>query len=152
DYKYRQGREMKSQDRDLFVSAIRGFRLQPPLYALMAIPNGEQAGSGAASESAQPEQVEFVFLAPNWGQVVDRTQFKASAWRDAAGRQLAQTVHTLVEGVEAGRYFILPDGYCDYCEFAAACRRFHGPTWWRAHSSGPAKQLRQLRKQKVSQK
>ncbi len=151
DYKYRQGREMKNQDRDLLLSAVRGFRLQPPLYVLMTIPNGERAGCGAPRESARPEQVEFVFLAPNREPVVERTQFQASAWHDAAGRQLAQTVHVLAGGVEAGQYFILPDGYCDYCEFAATCRRFHGPTWWRAHTSAPARQLRQLRKQKVSQ-
>ena len=54
-----------------------------------------------------------------------------------------------MDGIREGRHLILPDGYCDHCEFSACCRRFHGPTWWRAHSSPPAKLLRQLRKQKV---
>jgi ATP-dependent helicase/nuclease subunit B len=151
DYKYRQGREMKSQDRDLLVSAIRGFRLQPPLYSLLTMPGGRSAGSTPPLDSARPEQVEFVFLAPNWDPVIARTEFKASAWHNAVGRSLAETVQTLVGGVEAGQYVILPDGYCDYCEFAAACRRYHGPTWWRARSSAEAKALRRLRKQKVSQ-
>ena len=139
DYKYRQGSKMKDDDKNLVLSAVRGFRLQPPLYALMTI-----------SDRSLPERVEFVFLAPHWESVVTRSRFEASSWHAEAGQKLKQTVQTLLEGVEAGQYFILPDGYCDHCEFTAACRRYHGPTWWRAHSSAPARRLRQLRKQKVS--
>jgi ATP-dependent helicase/nuclease subunit B len=62
---------------------------------------------------------------------------------------LKKTVKTLVDGIREGRYVIVPDGYCDHCEFSTACRRFHNPSWWRAHSSPPANLLRHLRKQKV---
>ncbi|MGH7253130.1 MAG: PD-(D/E)XK nuclease family protein, partial [Nitrospiraceae bacterium] len=37
DYKYRQGSKMKDDDKNLVLSAVRGFRLQPPLYALMTM-------------------------------------------------------------------------------------------------------------------
>jgi ATP-dependent helicase/nuclease subunit B len=149
DYKYKQGTTMKGEDRDLLTSAVQGYRLQPPLYALMTMRGPHQAGSGLGRDQALPEQVEFLFLAPRWEKTVDRCRFDSAAWRESAGVQLRKTLQTLLDGIRTGRYFILPNGYCDHCEFSAACRRFHGPTWWRAHSAPPAKQLRQLRKQKV---
>ena len=150
DYKYRQGSKMKDGDKNLVLSAVRGFRLQPPLYALMTMTGQGGDSTDARSDRALPEQVEFLFLAPHWEPVVTRSHFDASSWHAEAGQKLKQTVQVLLEGVETGQYFILPDGYCDHCEFTAACRRYHGPTWWRAHSSAPARQLRQVRKQKVS--
>jgi len=141
DYKYRHGRNIQDHDKNLMLSAARGFRLQPPLYALMTM----------AGQEALPERVEFVFLAPHREPVVARAHFEASSWHGGNGQTLKHTLQTLLEGVEAGRYFILPDGYCDHCEFTAACRRYHGPSWWRAHSSIPARQLRRLRKQKVTE-
>jgi ATP-dependent helicase/nuclease subunit B len=143
DYKYRVGPKMSGEDRDLAVAAVRGFRLQPPLYSVMQPVR-------AQPPHRLPETVDLVFLAPRWDPPVARSSFAAALWAEPAGRLLVQTLQTLIEGVRAGSYFILPDGYCDRCEFAAACRRFHGPTWWRAHISPQAKRLRQLRKQKVS--
>ena len=144
DYKYRHGNAMKDEDKNLVVSAVRGYRLQPPLYAVMT-PKG-MPGSAAAMP---PEAVEFIFLAPRWDAPVGRASFDPSVWAETAGRAIAQTLRTLIEGIRNGQYFVLPDGYCDHCEFAAACRRFHGPTWWRAHTAPAARRLRQLRKQKV---
>lgn len=142
DYKYRTGQAMQGEDRDLLVSAVRGLRLQPPLYSVM-----RPAG---LPPHPPPETVDFVFLAPRWDPPVARSSFAASVWAEPAGYLLADTLRTLIEGVREGNYFILPDGYCDWCEYAPACRRFHGPTWWRAHIAAPAKVLRRLRKQKVS--
>jgi ATP-dependent helicase/nuclease subunit B len=93
--------------------------------------------------------VDFVFLAPRRDPKVERASFDPAAWQGATGKAITQTVRTLVDGIRQGQYFVLPDGYCDHCEFAAACRRFHGPTWWRAHMSPQAKLLRRLRKVKV---
>lgn len=140
DYKYRHSGGERSADRDLLASAVRGFRLQPPLYALMT-PEGA---------SATPESVELAFLMRKPSPQVERARFDSSAWNGPAGGLLKKTVQTIVGGIREGQYAILPDGYCDHCEFSAACRRFHGPTWWRAYSSPPTRLLRQLRKQKVS--
>lgn len=145
DYKYRHGGRMKDEDRNLVLSAARGMRLQPPLYAVMA-PAGAKGRAGAL----QPESVELVFLARRWETKVERASFDPAEWTGPAGRTIAQTVRTLVDGIRDGRYFVLPDGYCDHCEFAGACRRFHGPTWWRAHTAPAARTLRGLRRQKVS--
>jgi len=140
DYKYRHSGGERSADRDLLASAVRGFRLQPPLYALMT-PEGA---------SATPESVELAFLMRKPSPQVERARFDSSAWNGPAGGLLKKTVQAIVDGIREGRYAILPNGYCDHCEFSAACRRFHGPTWWRAYSSPPTRLLRQLRKQKVS--
>src|SRR5438046_10272791 len=118
DYKYRQGSKMKDDDKNLVLSAVRGFRLQPPLYALMTI-----------SDRSLPERVEFVFLAPHWESVVTRSRFEASSWHAEAGQKLKQTVQTLPEGAEAGQYFILPDGHGGHSEFTPPWRRIHRPTW-----------------------
>ncbi len=153
DYKYRHGNTWKDKDKNLLASAVRGFRLQPPLYSLMRPSIPVHGSSGARAKLDSPELVEFLFLAPHWSSIVNRAQFLTSMWEGAGGRQLRHTMQVLIEGVREGRYFIVPSydqhGYCDYCDFTAACRRFHGPTWWRAHSSGLAGQHRRLRKQKV---
>jgi len=139
DYKYRHGSGELGADRDLVASAVRGIRLQPPLYALMT-PEGA---------SAKPESVELAFLMRKPSPQVERARFETAAWNGPAGGLLKKTMQTVVDGIREGRYVIVPDGYCDHCEFSTACRRFHGPTWWRAHSSPPSKLLRQMRKQKV---
>jgi len=149
DYKYRHGGGERSADRDLLASAVRGFRLQPPLYALMT-PAGQGAAPAALQGApAKPESVELAFLMRKPSPQVERARFESSAWNGPAGGLLKKTVQAIVGGIREGRYAILPDGYCDHCEFSAACRRFHGPTWWRAYSSPPMRLLRQLRKQKV---
>lgn len=140
DYKYRIRRTMKGEDRDLLVSAVRGLRLQPPLYSVMQ-PKG--------LPDLPPTTVEFVFLAPRWNPPVERSSFAPSVWAEPAGRQLVATLRMLIEGVRDGIYVVLPGDYCDECAYASACRRFHGPTWWRAHLSAQAKGLRRIRKQKV---
>jgi ATP-dependent helicase/nuclease subunit B len=63
---------------------------------------------------------------------------------------LQRTVKTLLEGIQAGRFYILPDGYCDTCEFRVACRREHAPTWWRSYRAAEPKTIRTLRSQRVS--
>lgn len=159
DYKFKQGREMTGVDRDLLTAAVRGSRLQPPLYAAMRPRAAEDltgrsaggaAGSLAGLAPSGPEQVELLFLAPAWDRTVVRSTFEASAWRGPAGPALKRTVARLLAGIRGGQYMILPaDRYCDFCEFSTACRRFHGPTERRAYRAAPARELRLLRKQKV---
>jgi ATP-dependent helicase/nuclease subunit B len=144
DYKFKLGRKMNSIDRDLLASAIRGFRLQPPLYALMKASQGQSGDADAITE-----RIEFRFLAPQWETVVDRSEFDAGIWHAPDGDRLRGTLKTLLQGLRAGSYVMLPaEDYCEYCEFSAACRRFHDPSWWRAHRASAARALRLLRKQK----
>ena len=138
DYKFKIGNAIKAEDRNLAQSALRGYRLQPPLYACLNIPG-----------QPKPSQVQFFFLAPHWSTPIARSTFEAAVWSSEVGTRLHATLNTLVGGIQSGRFFILPDTYCDTCEFRVACRREHTPTWWRAYRAPEPKVLRVLRTQKV---
>src|SRR5213593_3494411 len=59
DYKYTESGGPKLEDRDLATAALRGKRLQPPLYLL--------AATGVLKEEpAVPDEAAFYFLAPYW--------------------------------------------------------------------------------------
>jgi ATP-dependent helicase/nuclease subunit B len=139
DYKLKMGSSQAPEDRNLVQSAVRGARLQPPLYACLTF-----------RDQPRPSQVEFVFLAPNWPRPIGRSVFESATWVSDVGTILKRTVKTLMEGIQAGRYYILPDGYCDTCEFRVACRREHAPTWWRSYRAAEPKAIRMLRSQRVS--
>jgi ATP-dependent helicase/nuclease subunit B len=135
DYKYTETRTPRLEDRDLATAALRGKRLQPPLYLL--------AAQGVLKERpAVPDEAAFYFLAPHWsnGPVV-RTALVAVCGEE--------TVRVILEGVRHGRFFILPGEYCDYCEFSSACRRTHHPTKWRLRDNAEKQILEDLRQQKA---
>lgn len=138
DYKVKLGSSMKPEDRNLVQSAVRGFRLQPPLYSCFSMPG-----------HPSPALVQFLFLAPQWSPAVSRSTFEASVWSSDVGGLIRKTGRMLVEGIRTGRFFILPDGYCDNCLYRSVCRREHGPTWWRAYRADESKSLRAMRKQKT---
>jgi ATP-dependent helicase/nuclease subunit B len=138
DYKFKQGNEITAVDRNLALSAVRGFRLQPPLYARMTLPS-----------LPAPTDVQLLFLAPQWKQTVSRSTFDTGLWTGQTGDMIRQTLSTLIRGIRRGEFFILPDDYCDKCDFSSACRRQDGMTWWRSYRSPQARVLRRLRKQKV---
>src|SRR5881409_995166 len=135
DYKYTETSAPKLEDRDLATAALRGKRLQAPLYLL--------AASGVLKEEpAVPDEAAFYFLAPYWpnGPVV-RTGLTAVCGEG--------TVRVVLEGVRQGRFFILPGEYCDYCEFSSACRRTHHPTKWRQRDNPEKRTLEDLRQQRA---
>jgi ATP-dependent helicase/nuclease subunit B len=139
DYKFKQGNEITAVDRNLALSAVRGFRLQPPLYARMMLPSLPAA-----------TDVQLLFLAPQWKQPIARSTFDAGLWTGHTGDMIRQTLSTLIQGIGRREFFILPDGYCDYCEFSGACRRHDAMAWWRSYRSPQARVLRRLRRQKVN--
>jgi ATP-dependent helicase/nuclease subunit B len=138
DYKFKQGSEISVVDRNLALSAVRGFRLQPPLYARMTLPSLPAA-----------TDVQLLFLAPDWKQQISRSIFDAGLWTGHTGDMIRQTLKTLIQGIANQEFFILPDSYCDYCEFSGACRRHDAMAWLRSYRSPQARVLRKLRKQKV---
>jgi ATP-dependent helicase/nuclease subunit B len=138
DYKFKIGSGIKTEDRNLAQAALRGYRLQPPLYACLNIP-----------DQPKPSQVQLFFLAPHWSTPIARSTFDAALWSSEFGGRLRDTLRALVEGIQSGRFFILPDTYCDTCDFRVSCRREHSPTWWRAHRAAEPKVLRTLRTQQV---
>ncbi|UCE64135.1 MAG: exodeoxyribonuclease V subunit gamma [Nitrospirota bacterium] len=147
DYKFTASSEMKRKHRDLLLSANRGFYLQPPVYAMMTKFHHQELEACAEDHRIQPGWVEFLFLAPGWETQVVRSGFDPTTLQGSFGRQIKNTIRSIVNGIHAGRYFILPDDYCGHCDFSTACRRFHRPTWGRSHGAAQARQLRQLRTQ-----
>ncbi|HEU4684059.1 MAG TPA: PD-(D/E)XK nuclease family protein [Nitrospira sp.] len=138
DYKYKTNSAITPADNNLKQAAVRGYRLQPPLYAFLKLPG-----------PATAREVEFIFVAPGWPTPITRRRFDACDWSSELGRRIGQTLGMLFEGVHDGRFFILPDEYCTSCDFRVACRREHQATWWRAHRASEAKTLRALRSLKV---
>ncbi len=139
DYKFKVGSAMKPEDRNLAQSAVRGYRLQPPLYSCLTVPG-----------QPPPSLVQFLFLAPQWATAISRSTFEATSWASVTGTLIQKSISTLVDGIRSGRFFILPDGYCDGCEFRMVCRREHAPTWWRAYRAAEPKALKMLRTQKIA--
>jgi ATP-dependent helicase/nuclease subunit B len=135
DYKYTESKESKTEDRDLATAAVRGKRLQPPLYLLAA-----KAVLG--KEPAVPDAAAFYFLAPYWpnGPVV------RTALTEVCGMD---TVRVVLDGVRGGRFFILPGDYCTYCEFSSTCRRTHHPTKWRLRDNAEKQVLEDIRRRKA---
>jgi ATP-dependent helicase/nuclease subunit B len=136
DYKYTQSNVLK--DRDLATAAVRGFRLQPPLYLL--------AARDVLGGPAVPESAAFYFLAPNCKDgPVGRSLLDASCWAGETGARIGRTLALLLEGIKAGRFFILPGGYCDHCDYSEICRRHHNQSWWRARGDATRKEIEGLR-------
>ncbi|MCS6284763.1 MAG: exodeoxyribonuclease V subunit gamma [Nitrospira sp.] len=140
DYKFKTGSAIKPEDRNLPQSALRGYRLQPPLYARLLMP-------GLPPTS----QVQFIFLAPQWEPPVARSMFDVAALSGEPDRRIQQTLRLLIGGLQTGRFFILPDTYCDHCEFRVICRREHQPSWWRSYRAEEVKSLKSLRLQRLSE-
>ena len=143
DYKFKRSSDMAAEDRNLVQSAVQGKKLQPALYACLEFP-----------DLGPVDDVQFMFVAPNWPTTIARSGFRRDVWSSDAGGLLKRTVEGLLEGIRAGRFFILPDktqdgGYCGTCDYRIACRREHQPTWWRSYRAVESKGLRSLRTVKV---
>lgn len=134
DYKYKVGGAMQADDRNLVQSAIRGKRFQPPLYARLEFPL-----------FGPPQSVQLLFLAPRWTPPVERSDYPADVWSSPSGDLVRRTLDHVLQGIRDGRFYILPDTYCQACDFRVACRREHQPTWWRSHRDADARNLRVLR-------
>ena len=148
DYKFKTSPLMKSQERDLLASGVRGHYLQPPLYSLMSLFTTQKDGR-KAQHKFSPERVDFVYLSPRRESPVERSGFERKVWESGGGQQLQTTLTTLVNGAKAGEYFILPGTYCDHCSVSSTCRRLHRPTWSRAYRTEQSHSLRNLRKQEI---
>ncbi|MGH7808962.1 MAG: PD-(D/E)XK nuclease family protein, partial [Candidatus Binatia bacterium] len=143
DYKFKFGANPTAQDRSLDRAAVRGERLQPPIYLLLgqhwAETNG--ANAGATEVSAQ-----FYFIAPRWsdGPLVS-SEFRAVGMTGNLGAEIKNTIAELVRGIQSGSFFIRPGEYCGHCEVAEICRKNHPPSLWRAENDPVTQAHRQLR-------
>jgi ATP-dependent helicase/nuclease subunit B len=130
DYKFKSGRKPSPADTNLLRAALRGERLQPPVYVLLARKFAqEQKKKAAAIEAA------FYFLAPHWGEepFSERT-FSADSWEGPMGQSLKETISVLINGIYQGHYFIHPGRACEHCDVTQVCRKDHRPTAWRTEN------------------
>ncbi|MBM4134700.1 MAG: hypothetical protein FJ245_13155 [Nitrospira sp.] len=142
DYKYKSGGTPHPHDKNLALGAVRGQRLQPPLYLLMAqasLPQAVPVEEGPGDAAAwRPDGVAFDYLAPLWehqdGRATTRVTFPGDAWQGSLGRKLNRTLEVLVGGIARGEFFIYPADYCERCDFRTMCRRTHQASRWRARA------------------
>ncbi|MFQ5683642.1 MAG: PD-(D/E)XK nuclease family protein [Candidatus Binatia bacterium] len=143
DYKLKSGRNRSPEDNHLPRSALRGQRLQPPFYLLLA----QRFASLQKKTNTKPMvEAAFYFLASRWaaGPLVIEL-FPADAWKGQLGNDLKDTLSRIVDGIHRGRFFIQPGLYCNHCEVSEVCRKNHLPTLWRAENDPVARQHRRLR-------
>ncbi|TAJ22301.1 MAG: PD-(D/E)XK nuclease family protein, partial [Nitrospirae bacterium] len=162
DYKFKASREPDTLDKNLPLGAVRGLRLQPPLYLAMAGSGMSgrltQAGvTGCEGEGMTPsaEGVWFYYLAQRWearhGQALTRAEFPGNAWTAGLREPLERVLRHVLGGIKAGRFFIYPDGYCEHCDYRLTCRTTHQPTSWRARSDhATVRPYRDIRRAKLS--
>ncbi len=125
DYKYRSG--SKPSRGKLEQDALRGSRLQPPFYVLLA----------EAQERDAKASAEFHYLAPHWPEPADRRDaFPAGQWRQSpwAG-EMAKSLAAILGGIRDGHFYIIPKdgeyGHCATCSYQVLCRRNHRSTRYR---------------------
>ena len=127
DYKFTGSRVMT--DQELARSVVRGTRLQPLLYM-------ELAGQGIPPLLEQPsgqdgpvtcEGVWFYVVAPR--ELSEEQGFVPVAFsantRDSVAPQLETMMTTLVEGIQQGKFFIVPGRHCEWCDVRPVCHLTH---------------------------
>ena len=143
DYKFKFGANPSAQDKNLYRAALRGERLQPPFYYLLA----RHWAAEELSQSGEPQiAAHFYYLAPRWsdGPLVS-AEFGADGLAGKAGGETQNTIAYLAQGIRQGRFFIQKGGHCDHCEIAEICRKNHPPSLWRAENDPLTQPHRELR-------
>ncbi|MGH7151570.1 MAG: PD-(D/E)XK nuclease family protein, partial [Planctomycetota bacterium] len=117
--------------------AVRGERLQPPIYILLA---RARLGEGARGTST------FFVLAPRAPDPFERLEgLEAGFWESPAGAECGRTLRAILDGIRGGGFPITPGedagGPCGNCDFGAVCRKGHYPSRWRASRSAAARAM-----------
>src|SRR3989337_1591894 len=158
DYKYKAGSAITPGEKDLSIAAIRGQKLQPPVYVLMASEYrsnkvGNKVGEKEGIENPVCDNVKFSYLAPNWTDVPEDERFSVfpgDCWTSGLGEHIVDAIKLLLNGIKDGLFFIIPGNYCKTCEYSAICRKNHFPSRSRAvKDDRVVKDYMDLRKKKV---
>jgi ATP-dependent helicase/nuclease subunit B len=145
DYKFTMRNRPSSSDNNLRVAAVRGEKLQPPIYLLLTKEFAErQTTSPAALEAA------FYYLAPRWDDPFLQKTFSAHDLEGPCGKGLRETVALLIRGIHDGLYFIHPGDACRNCEVAHVCRKNHLPTSWRTANDPISRRHEEAVKKNIS--
>lgn len=142
DYKFTRSSVMT--DQELARSVVQGTRLQPLLYMelagqgippLLAQMFGQDAvGGGPCAAPPACEGVWFYVVAPR--ELTEERRFVPVAFsadtRARVAPQVETLMTTLVEGIQQGKFFIVPGQHCDWCDVRPVCHRTHSASARRA--------------------
>ena len=144
DYKFKFGANQSSQDKNLIRSALRGERLQPPFYVLLA----ERWAEEQLLRSSRPAiEANFYFIAPRWAEgPLLSTSYGSKGLTDQIGAATKQTIAYLADGIRQGRFFLNRGEYCGHCDAVPICRKNHPPSLWRADNDPLTEPHRALRR------
>lgn len=142
DYKFKRSRSPQTNEKDLVRSAVRGARLQPPVYTLLGAEYARAQRLGIEAVDAV-----FYYIAPRWddGPLVIQ-DFPWQVWAESGGAGIRRTIAGILNGIRAGEFFILPGDYCDYCEVSEICRKGHAPSLARANRRPRAQAIARMRR------
>jgi ATP-dependent helicase/nuclease subunit B len=131
DYKFKFGAAPSTQDKNLLRAALRGERLQPPFYYLLAQAWSEEQNG----KVAQAIEADFYYIAQRWpdGPLVTAL-YDREGLSDNLGAATKATIEYLANGVRHGQFFIHRGEHCGRCDFVAICRKNHPPSLWRAEN------------------
>jgi len=140
DYKVSLSTTGAKIEADLAKAAIRGERLQPPLYLLLA--------RAILAEDA-PGEARFYAIQPRDETLLDRRRALDGAfWSSGNAAIFRSTLQTILDGLREGTFPITPDegehGVCSRCDFSSICRKGHFRSRRRAEESPFAKRLAAL--------
>ena len=104
DYKLRMGKNESAEDHNLLQSALRGKRLQLPLYVLLA----QQHAPVQEKEALSPRiHGAFYLIAPRWvNGPLAIEKFPEEGWEGPHKERLQATLRFLLKGIQGGRFFI----------------------------------------------
>ncbi|HEX5022199.1 MAG TPA: PD-(D/E)XK nuclease family protein [Candidatus Binatia bacterium] len=142
DYKFKLGATRGTQDKNLIRAALRGERLQPPFYYMLA---KHWAQDQLTASTAAAIEADFYFIAPRWsdGPLIS-ISYGSEGLAGKVGAATKRTIAYLADGVRQGRFFINRGIHCSHCDAAAICRKNHPPSLWRAENDPATKLHRAL--------
>jgi ATP-dependent helicase/nuclease subunit B len=142
DYKFKLGTTAASPDKNLIRAALRGERLQPPFYCMLA----QDWAKGRMPRTAPRIEADFFYIAPRWleGPLTSKA-YDSEALSGKSGAETKKTLAYLATGVRSGLFFINRGEYCGQCEAAPICRKNHPPSLWRAAKDPVTEPHRALR-------
>jgi len=143
DYKFKFGAKPAAQDTNLFRAALRGERLQPPFYHMLAQRWAEEQHF---KPSRPAIEADFYYIAARWAEgPLLSTSYGSAGLTGEIGAATKQTIAYLVDGVRQGRFFLNRGEYCGHCDAVAICRKNHPPSLWRADNDPVTEPHRALR-------
>ena len=142
DYKFKLGTSAATPDRNLVRAALRGERLQPPFYYMLA----QHWAKARRQRTAPSIEANFFYIAPRWleGPLISKA-YAGEALTGNTGAETKRTIAYLARGVRGGRFFINRGEYCGQCDAAPICRKNHPPSLWRAAQDPVTEPHRALR-------